>query len=188
MTACRHALRRSRNAVDLAPPAQAKHNAAGPTPAARHSSSLLRRARRRAGSDRGSAAPALELIIITPMILLIVLVGIATGRAATGQSKVDQAAAAAARAASTTHTVTEAATTARTIAQRDLADRGIDCTDLIVDVDASGMATPAGLPAHITVTVGCTVSYTGLGIPGWPGSRHVTAAAASPLDPHREVP
>ena len=140
------------------------------------------------GDDRGSAAPALELILITPMILLVILVGIVTGRDATGQSKVDQAAAAAARAASATHTATEATATAQTVAQRDLAERGVDCTDMSVDVDAAGMATPPGMPAHITVTITCTVTYAGLGIPGWPGQRHDTATAASPLDPHREVP
>ncbi len=148
----------------------------------------LQASRRALASDRGSAAPALELIIITPMIVLLVLVGVATGRAATGQSKVDQAAAAAARAASTTHTVADATNLARLVSQQDLADRGIDCTELAVDVDAASMTIPPGLPAHVTVTVECTVSYAGLGIPGWPGSRHVTATAVSPLDPHRETP
>lgn len=144
--------------------------------------------RQRATSDRGSAAPALELVLVTPMILLIILVGIATGRATTGQSRVAQAASAGARAASAHHTAVEADQAARSIVAQTLHDQGIDCKSTTIAVDTSGITTPPGLPAHVSVTVQCTVAWSDLEIPGWPGSHTVTATAASPLDPRREVP
>lgn len=143
--------------------------------------------RQRVRSDRGSAA-ALELVLVTPMILLIILVGIATGRAATGQSRVAQAASAGARAASMHHTATGADQAARSIVAQALQEHGIDCESTTITVDASGITTPPGLPAHVSVTVQCTVAWSDLAIPGWPGSHTVTATAASPLDPRREVP
>jgi Flp pilus assembly protein TadG len=143
---------------------------------------------RQAMSDRGSAAPALELVLITPMLLLIYHVGVATGRTASGQSRVQQAAAAGARAASTQHTSAEADAAARSVITASLRQQGIDCESDTVTVDTSGMATPSGAPAHVTVTVDCTVTWADLAIPGWPGSHTVTATAAGPLDPHREAP
>jgi Flp pilus assembly protein TadG len=146
------------------------------------------RARRAAGSDRGSAQPALELLLVTPALLLIILIGVATGRADTGQSRVQQAAAAGARAATTQHTVIDAHNAATRVADESLRDQGVDCTSRTITVDAAAITTPPGNPAHITVTVDCEVSWAGLGIPGWAGSRTVTATAVSPLDPHREIP
>lgn len=141
-----------------------------------------------AGCDRGSAQPALELVLITPMLLVIILIGVAVGRADTGQSRVQQAAAAGARAATTQHTVLDAHNTATRVVDETLREQGIDCTSRDVTIDAAAITTPPGNPAHITVTVACEVSWQGLGIPGWPGSRTVTATATSPLDPRREVP
>lgn len=142
----------------------------------------------KAMSDRGSAAPALELVLITPIILLIILVGVAAGRTATGQSRVEQAAAAGARAASTQHTPAEAETEARSVVTASLHEQGIDCQTAIITVDATGMAARPGAPSHVTVTVDCAVAWSDLAIPGWPGSHTVTATAASPLDPDREGP
>jgi Flp pilus assembly protein TadG len=148
----------------------------------------IRRFLQRARSDRGSAAPALELVILTPAVVLIVLVGVAAGRTATGESRVQQAAAAGARAASTQHTPTEAESEARSVVTASLHIQGIDCETDTITVDATGMQAPPGVPAHISVTVDCTVAWSDLAIPGWPGSHVVTATAASPLDPDREAP
>ncbi len=150
--------------------------------------STIERPLMRARSDRGSATPALELVLITPMILLIILVGVATGRTASGQSRVEQAAAAGARAASTQHTPAEAQAAARSVIAATLHNQGIDCQSATITVDATGLQTPPGTPAHVTVTVNCTVAWADLAIPGWPGSHTVTATAASPLDPRRETP
>lgn len=138
--------------------------------------------------DRGSAAPALELIIITPALILLVLVGIAAGRASTGTSRVQQAAAAAARAATQHHTPDAATFAANQVAADSLAEAGVDCRQLHITVDTAGFATPPGQPAHITVTVHCVVSWSDLALPGWPGSHDVTATGVSPLDAERETP
>lgn len=149
--------------------------------------SRVKRMLRQAKSDRGSAAPALELVLITPAIVLIILVGVAAGRTASGQSRVEQAAAAGARAASSQHTPTEAETSARSVVTASLHEQGIDCETNTITVDATGIAAPPGTPAHVTVTVDCTVAWSDLAIPGWPGRHTVTATAVSPLDPDRET-
>jgi Flp pilus assembly protein TadG len=128
------------------------------------------------------------LVLITPAIVLIVMVGVAAGRTATGESRVQQAAAAGARAASAEHTPMEAESQARSVVTASLRDQGIDCENSTFTVDATGMQAPPGVPAHITVTVACSVAWSDLAIPGWPGSHTVTVTAASPLDPDREAP
>jgi Flp pilus assembly protein TadG len=139
-------------------------------------------------AERGSAAPALELIIITPALILLVLVGIAAGRASTGTSRVQQAAAAAARAATQHDTPDQATVAANRVATDSLAEAGVDCRQLRITVDTSGFATPPGQPAHITVTVHCVVAWSDLALPGWPGSHDVTATGVSPHDAERETP
>lgn len=139
-------------------------------------------------AERGSAAPALELIVITPALILLVLFGIAAGRASTGTSRVQQAAAAAARAATQHNTPDQATFAANQVATDSLAEAGVDCRQLRITVDTTGFATPPGQPAHITVTVHCVVSWSDLALPGWPGSHDVTAAGVSPLDAERETP
>jgi hypothetical protein len=55
-----------------------------------------------------------------------------------------------------------------------------------VDVDTSGFRVPVGLPAQVRATVTCVVALGDLALPGFPGSRTVTATAVSPVDTYRE--
>ncbi len=153
----------------------------------RRSPARARPAGHRWRSDRGSAAPALELIIITPALILIVLVGIAASRSATGASRVQQAASAAARAATQHDTPADATAAANQVAADTLAGAGVDCRQLHVTVDTSGFAVPPGQPADVTVTVTCRESWSDLALPGWPATHDVTATGASPLDAEREA-
>jgi hypothetical protein len=66
-----------------------------------------------------------------------------------------------------------------------MASAGITCQDIAVSVDNAGFTAAAGSTADVTVTVSCTVSWSDLTIPGWPGSKDIQATAASPLDTRR---
>lgn len=141
----------------------------------------------RRGRDTGSAgSPAVEVLIVAPVIILIALLCIAGGRYVLGSGKIDQAAGAAARAASLAATADAASSAAHAEAEAALVNAGITCENLTVQVDSAAFALPPGTPGSVTVTLSCTTSLGDLSIPGLPGSRTVTATAASPIDTHQE--
>lgn len=140
---------------------------------------------RRRGREAGVGGESLELVIIAPLILALFMVIVAVGRYELGSGKIDQAAGAAARAASQQVSAVQAQPAAITAAETSLASAGITCQDIAVSVDNAGFTAAAGSTADVTVTVSCTVSWSDLTIPGWPGSKDIQATAASPLDTRR---
>ena len=128
---------------------------------------------------------SLELVIIAPLILALFMVIVAVGRYELGSGKIDQAAGAAARAASQQVSAVQAEPAATAAAQSSLANAGITCQNIAVSVDTAGFTAAAGNTADVTVTVSCTVSWSDLTIPGWPGDKDIQASAASPLDTRR---
>ena len=140
--------------------------------------------RRRLGGERGSVS--LELVVLTPGLLLVIGVLIYGGRLELAKQSVQSAASQAAREASIARTQPEANSTADAAATRSLAEQGLNCVSSSVSVDTSGFASPAGTPASITAEVTCVVNLSDLAVPGIPGSQTVTATADSPLDTYRE--
>ncbi len=140
---------------------------------------------RRRGREAGVGGESLELVIIAPLILALFMVIVAAGRYELGSGKIDQAAGAAARAASQQVSAAQAQPAAITAAETSLASAGITCQNIVVSVDNAGFTAAAGSTAEVTVTVLCTVSWSDLTIPGWPGSKNIQASAASPLDTRR---
>ena len=125
------------------------------------------------------------MVIIAPLILVLFMVIVAVGRYELGSGKIDQAAGAAARAASQQVSAVQAEPAAAAAAQSSLASAGVTCQNLAVSVDTAGFTAAAGNTADVTVTVSCTVSWSDLTIPGWPGDKDIQASAASPLDTRR---
>lgn len=144
----------------------------------------MRRLRRRLSGERGSVS--LELVVLTPGLLLVIGVLIYGGRLELAKQSVQSAASQAAREASIARTQPEANSTADAAATRSLAEQGLNCVSSSVSVDTSGFASPAGTPATITAEVTCVVHLSDLAVPGLPGSQTVTATADSPLDTYRE--
>ena len=128
---------------------------------------------------------SLELVILAPLILALFMVIVAVGRYELGSGKIDQAAGAAARAASQQVSAVQAEPAATAAAQSSLASAGVTCQNIAVSVDTSGFTVAAGSTADVTVIVSCTVSWSDLTIPGWPGDKDIQASAASPLDTRR---
>jgi len=139
------------------------------------------------GREAGMGGESLELVILAPLILALFMVIVAVGRYELGSGKIDQAAGAAARAASQQVSAVQAEPAATAAAQSSLASAGVTCQNIAVSVDTAGFTVAAGSTADVTVTVTvtCTVSWSDLTIPGWPGDKDIQASAASPLDTRR---
>jgi Flp pilus assembly protein TadG len=139
---------------------------------------------RRDDPQAGSAA--VEMALITPGLLLLIALLIFGGRNALATGAVEQAAVDAARAASLTRVGSEAQSVARDAAARSLADQGLACMSINVDVDTRGFSTPPGQAARVSTTVTCTLRLSDLGLPGLPSSKTITGTAVSVIDTYRE--
>ena len=127
----------------------------------------------------------MELLILLPAVFLLIFIIVAAGRYELGTGKIDQAAGAAARAASLQVTAQAAQSAAQSAAASSLAGAGVSCQDVTVQVDTSGFSATPGTVAAVNATVACTVSWSDLTIPGWPGSKTISSTASSPLDTKR---
>ena len=134
--------------------------------------------------ERGSAA--VEAAVGVPAFLLLVGFIIFGGRTAMTHSAVESAAADAARSASIARTATQATSDATTAAQTSLANQGIHCIRVTVNVDTTTFHAPVGNPGSVRATVGCLLDLSDLSVPGVPGTHLVTASISSPLDTWRE--
>ena len=131
--------------------------------------------------DRGSAT--LELVLLTPALVMLLLLVVAGGRIVEARGQVDGTAREAARAASIARTSSEATTAATQIAQARLASAGLTCQSLTVDTNTARFQ-PGG---SVTTTITCTVDLSDLVALTIPGSRTLTASATEPIDVYRRT-
>lgn len=132
-------------------------------------------------SDRGSATT--ELVLLTPVLILLLLFVVALGRIASAHQDVDAAARDAARAAANARSPVAARTDGAEAAQASLTEQGITCRDLTVSVDTSTFR--AG--GDVSATVRCTVDLADLTSLSIPSSRTITATFTAPVDQYRGV-
>jgi Flp pilus assembly protein TadG len=132
-------------------------------------------------SQRGSAT--VELVLLTPLLLLMLVFVVFLGRLGQARSDVDRAARDAARAASIARS-TDAADAAGLAAAHDtLQSGGVSCRRLGVMVDTSAFA--AG--GEVAATVTCTVDLADVAELGLPGSKTLTSRFSEPVDAFRGV-
>lgn len=134
---------------------------------------------RRGGDHRGSAS--LELVLVTPVLIVLMLFVVSVGRLGQARADVDRAARDAARAASMARTSDAAHERAAAAARATLADGGVSCRSMTVGLDTGAFAPDGAVHA----TVGCTVDLSDLSLLGVPGSRTVTATFTQPVDAYR---
>ncbi|MCW3813592.1 pilus assembly protein [Micromonospora sp. DR5-3] len=147
--------------------------------------------------ERGSVS--IEVAVLAPAFIgLLVLAGVA-GRTAVADEAVESAAHDAARAASIARDARSGQSAAVDAARQQLDWRGLNCAGapaLQFSGSVRGRSTTfaaayrsaPGVPATVTVTVTCRVSFTDLrapGVPGVPGEHRVLATFTSPLDSYR---
>jgi Flp pilus assembly protein TadG len=122
-----------------------------------------------------------EAALVAPALLVLMLLVVYAGRAASADADIASAAARAARAASQAADPSGADTAARQTAIANLATAGIVCTSVRVATDSSQLQ-PGGV---VTVTVGCQVSNADLTLLAVPGTRWSTSSSTQPVDTYR---
>jgi Flp pilus assembly protein TadG len=130
--------------------------------------------------ERGSAA--LSLAMFVPVALVLIGFTIACGRVALAEGVADAAARDAARTASLASDPASGEAEARQAAQTSLANSGIHCSGISVELDTSGLSAPVGQAAQVTATVSCTAPLSELALPGIAGSRTLTSTKTSVVD------
>lgn len=136
-------------------------------------------------TDRERGSTAVELAILTPVLLAVLGLMVAGGRLVTTHAEVDQAAAHAARAATLARSPTTAQTAGTRAAQQELAQQGLHCQPTEIHVAATRFAAPLGQAGQVQVSATCTVPLADLTVPGLPGSVRLPATFTSPTDPFR---
>lgn len=123
----------------------------------------------------------MELILITPALIVLMLFVVFVGRIAQARADVDRAARDAARAASIERTIIGAVDGADLAARATLDEGGVSCRSLVVDVATTSFA--AG--GTVRTTVACTVDLADVSLLSVPGSRTISASFTHPVDTFR---
>jgi Flp pilus assembly protein TadG len=124
----------------------------------------------------------LELVVLTPVVLIFALLVVGFGRLSHARDEVNKAAVAGARTASLASTPSQARTDAMQTVRDDLSHAGVSCATFTVDVDTSAFR-PGG---QVTVNVRCTARLSDVALAGFPGSRTFPASATSALEHYRD--
>ena len=135
----------------------------------------------RTRGDRGSLT--VELVVLTPVVLVVVLTSLVFGRIVEARQQVVEAARAGAEAAAVLPTVGTAQWVGSINAVINLIGRTHTCAHASITVDTSHFVPGGSVTAHVS----CLVLLSDVGVPGLPGSTTVTASATAPLDPYRSV-
>jgi Flp pilus assembly protein TadG len=135
--------------------------------------------RRRVIGDRGSVA--VEVAVIAPALVMLMLLVVFAGHVAQADGEIRRAASEAARAASLRQHPDTAIADATSTAAANLADAGIACVSLTVDVDTTQFA-PGGI---VTVDVTCVASLSSITLLGVPGQRSFHARSVEVIDVYR---
>ena len=137
------------------------------------------RERRRLRDERGAVST--ELVLLTPLLIVLLLFVVALGRLASARLDVDGAAAQAARAASIATTPAAATATAAQTATAALGTDHVTCAALTVHTDTASFA-PGG---SVAVTVTCSVALSDLVGLRLPAAESVSSTATSVIDTYR---
>ena len=131
--------------------------------------------------ERGAAT--IELVLLTPVLIVMLLFVVALGRVASARHDVDAAARDAARAAANARSASAASADGNTAARVALDEGGVTCRTLAVNVRTNDFRADG----FVTATVSCTIDLgdlTGLNVPG---SRSITSSFTAPIDQYRGV-
>ena len=137
------------------------------------------RQRRRLRDDRGAVST--ELVLLTPLLIVLLLFVVALGRLASARLDVDGAAAQAARAASIATTPAAATATAAQTATAALGTDHVTCAALTVHTDTASFAHGGS----VAVTVTCSVALSDLVGLRLPPAEQITSTATSVVDTYR---
>jgi Flp pilus assembly protein TadG len=132
--------------------------------------------------ERGGAA--VETVLLTPVLIVLLLFVVFVGRISTARQGVDAAARDAARVASIHDDPEAARRAAEDVASASLAAQSLSCSQRALTVDTSDLR-PGGA-VHVQLT--CSVALADLSQLGIPGTKTVTAEATAVVDRYRSEP
>ena len=133
---------------------------------------------------RGEAGgAAIELTLLTPLLLVLLFFAVALGRLVEARNLVDGAARDAARAASLARSPTAAIRAAQQTAAATLGTAGASCREAQTSTDTSAFR-PGG---WVAVTVTCTADLADLAALRLPGTETIHARFVEPIDLYRSV-
>lgn len=131
--------------------------------------------------QRGSAAA--EVALWAPiMVMALVFVAVVVHRGVDARLRLNDVAHQAARAASIEHTNARAGAAAAAVATKSLADAGVSC--LGVTVEVAGGLRPG---TAVTVTVSCMVDLSDAALLGVPARKRLSSTASEVVDAWRSV-
>lgn len=133
--------------------------------------------RRADGSDRGSMA--VEVVVLVPTLLLMLLLVVAIGRYVSAEGQAQAIARDAVRAATLERDPDSALAAARSVATASVPP-SMTCAPVTL-----GGAFVAG--GNVSIDVDCTVSWSDLGLIGLPGTADIAASSTAPLDLYRRA-
>ena len=134
-------------------------------------------------TDEGGLA-TVELVLLTPLALVVLSFLVIAGRLATVTSDVAAASRDAARAASLEQTHGDAVMAATETAAASLAEQDVTCRNLLVTASDASTFVAGG---EVTVAVSCDVHLADVALPGIPGARTVAASSTEVIDRFRGV-
>lgn len=135
---------------------------------------------------RQSGSVAIELVILTPAVILFFAVMVVAGRITLAQQAAEAAAYDAARTASLARSASAAEIDGKNAAQTSFQSQGLVCLSLRVEVNTTEFGKPPPEPATVQAAVSCRVQLADVALPGMPGEMELTGVFTSPLDRYRE--
>ncbi len=139
-------------------------------------------ARLAAGRSEVGSATA-EIVILTPLLVLLALVFVVGGRLTNALQEVADAARTSVESAVIASTASSAQAQAVAAADYEISHDGFQCAPYSVTVDVADFA-PGGF---VSVQLRCGVGLATLGIPGLPGSVTLSAHASAGIEFYREL-
>ena len=130
-----------------------------------------------------SGSVATELVLLTPLLILMLLFVVSLGRTVSARLEVDGAAAQAARAASIARSPATATAAAEQTASSALSSQHVTCAHLEVSVDTADFV-PGG---SVAVTVSCAVDLSTLTGLHLPVTETLSNRFVEPIDAYRSV-
>ncbi|WP_082554469.1 TadE/TadG family type IV pilus assembly protein [Aeromicrobium sp. Root495] len=132
-----------------------------------------------ARTERGSYS--LELAICSVLAIMFVLLIVGLGRMSLASQRVTAAAFEAARSASLERDDAAAGEAGRTAARKSIADRGLSCAQLTVQINTTNERPGGAVRARVT----CVARLSDLALSGLPGSKTYVADATVPIEQYR---
>lgn len=131
--------------------------------------------------ERGAAAT--ELVLVTPLLIVLLLFVVLAGRLALTRTDISGAARDAARAASIERTAGAARDAAQRSAESNLVRQGTRCDSLQVDTDTTRFRSGGS----VRVEISCTIPLGDLSLLAIPGSKTMTGGATEVIDTYRSA-